>query len=138
MKKYLFIIASLTLLIFASCKDNQKNNNQNQMQEVIKIHDELMPKMSTISSLINKVDVKIKETDSTEALVNASKDLKEANDAMMNWMVGFSLRFDSQEVMEGKPLTDEKQKLLNEEETKIKALRDQMEASIENAEKLLE
>lgn len=138
MKKHLFIIASLILIIFASCKDNQKNNNQNQMQEVIKIHDELMPKMSTISSLINKVDTKIKETDSIEVLVNASKDLKEANDAMMNWMVEFSLGFSPEEVMEGKPLTDEKQKLLDEEETKIKALRDQMEASIENAEKLLE
>ena len=138
MKKYLFIIPSLILLIFISCKENPKNNDQNQMQEVIKIHDELMPKMGTISTLINKVDTKIKETDSTEVLVNASKNLKEANDAMMNWMVSFSNLFDSEEVMEGKPLNEEKQKLLDEEESKIKALRDQMYASIENAEKLLE
>ncbi|MBU3822153.1 hypothetical protein KO566_08790 [Flavobacteriaceae bacterium XHP0103] len=135
MKKTILFLTLLTLVF--SCKNNTKNETPNQMQEVIKIHDELMPKMSTISSLINKVDSKIKETDSTEALINASKNLKEANDAMMNWMVEFSLRFDSEEVMEGKPLTDEKQKLLTEEETKIKALRDQMETSIETAEKLL-
>ena|SRR5690606_3030344 len=138
MKKTVFLLASFALVLFFSCKGNTKNESPTQMQNVIELHDELMAKMGTISTLINQVDAKIKETDSTETLVTASKNLKEANDAMMNWMVGFSLQFDSEEVMEGKPLTEEKQKLLDEEETKIKALRDQMLSSIETAEKILE
>lgn len=138
MKKNTFLLVSFILVLFLSCKENTKNESPTQMQNVIQIHDELMAKMGTISTLINQVDTKIKETDSTETLVMASKNLKEANDAMMNWMVGFSLRFDSEEVMQGKPLTEEKQKLLDEEETKIKALRDQMLSSIETAEKILE
>ena len=39
--------------------------------------------------------------------------------------------------MNGKALSDEKQKFLDEEETKAKALRDQMNTSIKNAEALL-
>jgi len=55
----------------------------------------------------------------------------------MNWMKGFGDRFDSEEILEGKALTSEKQKWLNEEEVKVKAVKEQINTSIEKAEMLL-
>ena len=56
---------------------------------------------------------------------------------MMNWMQGFGSRFDSDEILNGKELTEQKQIWLDEEEEKVKALREQINSSIENAEKIL-
>jgi len=53
-------------------------------------------------------------------------------------MKGFGNRFDSDEIMKGKALTEEKQKWLEEEDTKVKVLREHINSSIEKAENLLE
>ena len=55
----------------------------------------------------------------------------------MDWMQGFGSRFDSDEILNGKELTEQKQIWLDEEEEKVKALREQINSSIENAEKIL-
>ncbi|MDX1328353.1 MAG: hypothetical protein R3299_11675, partial [Arenibacter sp.] len=57
--------------------------------------------------------------------------------SMMDWMKNFGERFDGDEIMKGKSLTEEKQQWLDEEEVKVKALRDQINTSIKNAEDLL-
>ncbi len=57
---------------------------------------------------------------------------------MMDWMKGFGDSFDGEEFMKGKTPTEEKQKILDQQEKSVEALRDQMNSSIENAEKLLE
>ena len=51
---------------------------------------------------------------------------------MMDWMQSFGSRFDSDE-----KLNEQKQIWLDEEEEKVKALREQINSSIENAEKIL-
>jgi hypothetical protein len=139
--KSLKIIFALMLVLFVatSCKKEIKETSveNSQMQEVLAIHDEVMPKMGTIGKLITQMDEKIKETDSTEAFVNASQYLKDSHKEMMDWMKNFGDSFDSDEILKGKSLTDEKQKLLDEEEAKIKALRDKMNFSIITAEELL-
>ncbi|MEL6917986.1 MAG: hypothetical protein AAFO99_09670 [Bacteroidota bacterium] len=65
------------------------------------------------------------------------KDLQDANKAMMDWMVNFGDRFDSDEILNGKALNSEKQQWLNEEEKKIMEVRDQINGSIEKAKTLL-
>ncbi len=50
---------------------------------------------------------------------------------MMDWMQDFGSRFDSDEILNGKEIW------LDEEEEKVKALREQINSSIENAEKIL-
>lgn len=137
MKKHILLSVSLITLLFFSCKDNEKNEASTQMQQVMSVHDEVMPKMSTISKLISQVDAKIQAGDSAETYIKASQDLKEAHKAMFDWMKGFSDRFDREEIMEGKALSTEKQKFLDEEEAKVNALRDQINSSIANAEALL-
>lgn len=140
MKLFKFIITLLLILFTTTnCKNENKElpKEKSQMQEVLAVHDEVMPKMGKIGNLITQIDEKIKETDSTEVLLNANQDLKDSHKAMMDWMKGFGERFDSDEILKGKALTDEKQKYLDEEEAKVKALRDKMNSSIKNAEDLL-
>jgi hypothetical protein len=64
-------------------------------------------------------------------------DLQAAHKSMMDWMKGFGDRFDSEEILKGKALSPEKQLWLDEEEIKVKEMRDQVNSSIEYAEKLL-
>lgn len=137
MKKYILFFASILLTITLSCKDNQKNDSPTQMQQVMAVHDEVMPKMSTIGKLIGQIEDKIKEEGTSEALENARQDLRDSNKAMMDWMKGFGDKFDSEEIMKGKSLSEEKQRFLDEEEVKVNALRDKMNASIKNAEALI-
>lgn len=140
MKLLKLTLAVVLILITAtSCKNENKESTKekSQMQEVLAIHDEVMPKMGTIGNLISQIDEALKTTDSTEALLSASQDLKDSHKAMMDWMKGFGERFDSDEILKGKILTEEKQKHLDEEEASVKALRDKMNSSIENAQELL-
>ncbi|WP_282116719.1 hypothetical protein [Cellulophaga baltica] len=137
MKKLGLILSVIAISLTYSCKDADTKEAPTQMQQVMAVHDEVMPKMSTIGRLISKIDEKIQETDSTETLLNAQADLRDANKSMMEWMKSFGDRFESDEIMKGKKLTKEKQRFLDEEEVKVKALRDKMNTSIENAEALL-
>ena len=55
----------------------------------------------------------------------------------MDWMMNFGSRFDSEEVLNGKELTEQKQIWLDEEEVKVKALQEKVNSSIAKAETLL-
>ncbi|AKA34770.1 hypothetical protein VC82_1127 [Flagellimonas lutaonensis] len=107
------------------------------MQEVMAIHDEVMPKMSKLGKLVAELKTKVDTTETGRQYEAAMKDLQAAHKAMMDWMQGFGDRFDSDEILNGKELTPQKQQWLDEEEEKVKALREQINLSIERAEKLL-
>ncbi|MEK6153204.1 hypothetical protein WIW50_08090 [Flavobacteriaceae bacterium 3-367] len=139
MKKAIIVYISLALATVMSCKEQKKEAVQpTQMQHVMAIHDEVMPKMGALGKLVAQLKSKIDTTASGRAHQQAMEDLQQANTSMMDWMVGFGNRFDSDEIMNGKALSDEKQKWLDEEETKIKEVRDQINNSIKNAEALLQ
>ncbi|WP_297791618.1 hypothetical protein [uncultured Eudoraea sp.] len=131
--------ATLILVIFISCKEKEKKSESlTQMKEVMAIHDEVMPKMGTISKLVAELKPKVDSTEAGMSYGNAMKDLQAAHKSMMDWMKGFGDRFTSDEILNGAALTEQKQEWLNEEEEKVKALKIQINSSIENAEKLLE
>tara|TARA_R110002051_G_scaffold139937_2_gene212668 strand:+ start:1262 stop:1648 length:387 start_codon:yes stop_codon:yes gene_type:complete len=125
--------------MFIGCKEEKKVSNKNtQMKEVMAVHDELMPKMGKIGRLVGELD-KIEDSTETGQMYRAAKiDLQEANKAMMDWMKELGERFDYEEIMKGKELTEQKQQWLNEEEEKVKVLKEKINGSIERAEKLLE
>ncbi len=135
--------AFLTLVIAClafSCKEEKKQAEKpsaSQMQEVLAIHDAVMPKMGVVGTLVGKLKSKIDTTDQGRAYENAMKDLQAANKDMMDWMQGFGTRFDPQEVMEGKALSEEKQEWLKEEMVKIEAVKEKINSSIQNAEALI-
>ena len=100
-------------------------------------HDVLMAKMGTLTKLIGELNDKIDSTETGAEYDAAKKDLQNAHTAMMDWMKGFGDNFDSDEILNGKALSPEKQKLLEKEMDKIQEIKKQMESSIEKAGDLL-
>ncbi|GAA4274942.1 hypothetical protein U6A24_12515 [Aquimarina gracilis] len=139
MKSSFFFTALLTFL-FISC--NQLSEEEQKfdalMENVISIHDEVMPKMGEISSLIKDLEPKIDTTQTGKSYAKAQQDLKDSYDFMMTWMSDFSEKFPHDEgEMETKDISSQI-KLLKEEEVEVRELRDQINSSIDNAKRLLE
>ena len=120
-----------------SCKsEEKKTNEETRMERVISVHDEMMPKMGTIGKLIRALEQKADST-AGEPYKFAQDDLEHAYTYMMDWMKGFGDRFDSDEIMNGKALSKQKEAWLIEEEEKVTIMRDMINNSITNAEALL-
>jgi len=138
MKKIIFFLFLIPALVSTSCKEEKKKDEApTQMEKVMAIHDEVMPKMGTLGKLVGKLKSKVDSTGTEQGYSTAMKDLQDAHRAMMDWMRDFGIRFDPDEILNGKELTEEKQKWLDEEEAKVKALKEQINSSIEKAENLL-
>jgi hypothetical protein len=136
-----FKTATVILSIFfvlVSCKNETKKNEvPSQMEEVMAIHDEVMPKMGAISKLIADLKPKVDSTEVGKENLKAIRDLQGAHKSMMDWMKVFGERFNYDEIMNGKELTTEKQGWLKEEEVKVNELREKINTSIANAERVL-
>lgn len=132
----MFLIA---LLLFATaCKEEKKvPEGPTQMEQVMAVHDEVMPKMGKLGKLVGELKSKVDTTETGRQYEAAMKDLQAANTNMMDWMMSFGNRFDSDEILDGKELSEEKQGWLNEEEAKVNALKEQINSSIKKAEALL-
>ncbi|MCB0372841.1 MAG: hypothetical protein KDD31_07535 [Muricauda sp.] len=138
MKKILSILVGAVLFLNFSCKEEKKApEGPTQMEQVMAIHDEVMPKMGTLGKLVGQLKAKVDTTEIGQKYEVAMKDLQAANMSMMEWMKNFGDRFNSDEILNGKELTEEKQLWLNEEEEKVKALKEQINGSIERAQALL-
>lgn len=114
-------VASLALL---SC--------QNEMEAVVAVHDELMPKMTTISRLQEQLSESLPDSIRSEQQQAVIDELEAANNAMMNWMQDFGTAFDFEEINKGKPLTAAKQDSLKKYVLSVAALKTQMLKAIEN------
>jgi len=136
------VLALLAILVMA-CKGEEKKEEvlakgQAEMEMVMAIHDEVMPKMSTIGKLVETLKPLAADTTATgQPYQRAMVDLQDAHTAMMDWMKNFGARFDSDEILNGKALSEEKMGWIAEEETKVKALKEQINSSIANAEALI-
>ena len=107
------------------------------MEEVMAIHDEVMPKMGKIGSLVAALRKKIDADQGSAIDKKAMEDLQDAHKTMMDWMQGFGDKFDSDEILNGKTLTLAKLKSLDEEEKKVKIVKEKINTSIAKAEALL-
>ncbi len=135
----LFFLVIGTMAI--SCKEEKKaetsSKENGQMSEVMAIHDEVMPKMGKIGQLVGQLKPMADTTAQGKQYEKAMKDLQTANESMMKWMRDFGDQFDSDEIMNGKELTEQKKLMLNVEEENIKAVKKLIESSIQNAEALI-
>tara|TARA_E500000318_G_scaffold94750_1_gene94230 strand:+ start:629 stop:1063 length:435 start_codon:yes stop_codon:yes gene_type:complete len=138
MKKVFSILICTVLFLSFSCKEEKKApEGSSQMEEVMAIHDEVMPKMGTIGKLVGDLKAKVDTTEMGQKYEVAMKDLQDANTAMMDWMKDFGDRFNHEEILEGKELTEEKQQWLDEEEEKVKVVKEKINGSIKRAQALL-
>lgn len=151
--KYIQFLMSLILsvTILFSC-GNQNKTERDQLQiedrkpseaeqaetalyeEVMAIHDEVMPKMDDMMRLKSQLQAKLEQKETTQeealALRSAIKELEQADEAMMQWMRNF------------KPQdhVNDHQKVIayyQEQKKYIKEVKDKMLAAIENARKKL-
>ena len=145
--KSLWILAILagSPLLMIQCKDapekaaaSQKPETSAKMESVMAVHDEVMPKMGEIGKLVAELKPMADSTEAGAPYRKAMEDLQAAHTAMMDWMKGFGDRFDHEEIMQGKALSPQKQEWLEEEEAKVKAMRDQVEESLKAARELLD
>lgn len=139
MKGKILILILIGSSLFVNCKGDKKPEAESgQMEEVMAIHDEIMPKMGDIGKLVDQLKARADSTDTGKKYEQAMHDLQEAHMAMMEWMQNFGKRFDSSEILDGKALSEEKQQWLDEEEARVKALKEQINNSIARAEELLQ
>jgi hypothetical protein len=134
------ILLTLIGFLMVSCKDEKKgdvNSSTDQMKEVLAIHDEVMRKTVKFGSLVGRLSSMEDSTEMGLKYKHAREDLQAAHQSMMKWMQDFGIKFDPDEILNGKKLSDQKLKWLNEEEQRIKALQEEVNKSLEQAEALL-
>jgi hypothetical protein len=134
-RRYLMI--ALFFLIISCKQDNKTPEGHSQMEKVMAIHDEVMPQMGVMGKLVGELKKKEDTTAIGQEYKRAREALQAANKSMMVWMQEFGNRFDSDEILNGKELNDQKQQWLNEEEQKVQALKDEILTSIGKAKALL-
>lgn len=146
---FLRFVLVLAVLLAFQCKETKTESEATaeetlvskegaSMKAVIAIHDEVMPKMSDISSLVAELKPIADTAAAGDPHIKAMEDLQAAHNSMMDWMKNFGENFSYEETMKGKALTPEKQAILEEEAVKVEEMRSQVEASIAQARELLE
>ncbi len=121
------IIPILLFASLAACKKNAEEKQKVMIDEVMAIHDEVMPKMDEIMSLKSSLDSAIKiSPDSAKAKTLYSK-LQLADDGMMDWMENY----DSESVKDKSEV--EIEKYLNDQKIKITEVKVLTDKSIEEA-----
>ncbi|MDH7448328.1 hypothetical protein [Aquimarina sp. 2201CG14-23] len=137
-----YILCILGLLVFFSCNQLSKEEQEfdTLMQKIIDVHDEVMPKMGQMSTLIKELESKIDTTSQGKNYAKAQKDLKDSYDFMMDWMSDFSTKFPygEENTADDKEKFNTKMKMLEQEEIEVNKLRDQINSSIDQADKLLD
>ncbi|SFS76756.1 hypothetical protein SAMN04487906_1634 [Zhouia amylolytica] len=136
MKTIKMAFSLFALLLMISCgNDNSKQEVFDSLKkEVLKVHDEVMPKMGKINTLITELDSKIDTTEMGKSYEKAKQELEESHDMMMSWMKNFGDQFGG---TIAKDSLDEKIQLLEQEDIKVNDLKEKINSSIKNAEDLL-
>ena len=134
-----FSIILITLALLVGCSDQKKSAVDELKDNVMAVHDEVMPKMGDIMKYKKQLNNRIDELVDDGAEENAEKiaELKKAVDNldnshkdMMNWMHQFNSNFDDM-------VEDEIMKYLNEQMKKIENVANTTNAALKNAEEIL-
>lgn len=123
----------------AGCESNSKDQNQELKQEVIDIHDEVMPLMGDLKSLKKKIDEKNilisqsdpENIDKIKKLESLSSDLDSAFNGMFVWMRQFQSSYDEMS-------KDEVQTYLLEQKQKVEKVNRDIKKALTEAKKELE
>ena len=138
-----FFYFLLTLAVFSCNSGTGGSSSENQKiedlrEEVLAIHDEVMPKMSALTSLQGQLTERLKSLKSQEEIdmekvKETNKilgELNRAENAMWDWMDGFS-KFDSVP-------NEEKERFLMSEKISAEGMRDLMLSSMQSANEFIE
>ncbi|PIQ46979.1 MAG: hypothetical protein COW03_17675 [Cytophagales bacterium CG12_big_fil_rev_8_21_14_0_65_40_12] len=130
MKKFLPLL--VLFLAFACAK---KDNGDALVNEVLNIHDEVMPKMGELMSLRKKVLDKVEGSSSPDELRDIALRLEEAQKGMMLWMNDWSKN--SAPFVKNETTQEEKMGYLNAEKERVTKVKDDINNSIAEAKEAL-
>lgn len=135
--KLIFTVATIAVVAI-SCESNEleKKAYDALMKNVMAVHDEVMPKMGEINTLIGQLEAKADTTELGQKFADAKKELETASTGMMDWMQGFGEKFEV-----GENVTDsllQKLEMLKTEQESIQKVKEQINSSIEKAKALLQ
>ena len=143
MKALKALVLSLILVFTVSCgkKPSKETLEFNRVfNDVMAVHDEVMPKMNEMGKLSTELKAKIDTTTAGKIYQKALDSLGSAHTNMMRWMEDFSNKFPySEDRLKGKSIEDilNDTELLKNEKTKIDAVRNALNGSINNAKNVL-
>ncbi len=131
MKQFLI----LSLVLFWGCQSSEKTENTSLKDEVMAIHDEVMPKMGelrrTRMELVKLAD-SLMVIDSLHAstYMDLANEIGEASEGMMQWMRNYEPDFEGTK--------EEIEAYLNEQKEAIQLVKDEMEGSLSRGKEALE
>ena len=133
------------LFVFSSCqKETPKEAKafDKKMEETIRIHDKVMPKMSEITKLIKQLEKKNDSLQSSKKLKRAKENLQKGHDQMMTWMKDLSDTFTAEQINKGIQIKDKDSlqkalKKLEELRSEADDMQKLINSSIEDAEQIL-
>lgn len=114
LQKLSFLPILFGLLLFSSCNSGYSPEVQKLYDEVMVIHDEVMPEMGTIHKLKKQLKKILNDPDITidaEDVKNNIQALDVADDAMMDWMHQFKVPKDVSDQVKLDYLKDQKKKM---------------------------
>jgi len=113
--KFLYsLIISLAIISCSSTSEKKKEDLPALKEEVMKVHDEVMPKMGPLmkakKELLKKAET---ETDSLRIMkyLEVSGQIELANESMMDWMHNYNPNFDGDEVAVKEYLNEKKKSI---------------------------
>lgn len=130
MKKFLPLL--VLFLAFACAK---KDNGDTLVNEVLNIHDEVMPKMGEVMSLRKKVLDKVEGSTNPDELRDIALRLEDAQKGMMLWMNDWSKN--SAPFVKNETTQEEKMDYLNAEKERVTKVKDDINNSIAEAKEAL-
>ena len=130
MKKLKVLIPIILLTSLSAC-DKKPDNQKIMIDEVMAIHDEVMPKMDEIMSLKSSLDSVSKVSSDSVKARELSSALEVADNKMMDWMEEYN-----PDLLKGKS-ADEITKYYADEKAKISGVKDLTDKSIEDAKAFL-
>lgn len=132
-----FVIICLTIACNNSA--NHTTEQQQAWDEVMVVHDEVMPKTADVNRLTAQLRTKVAALDSTQqetktSMMDAIQALERADEGMMSWMS----EVQDPEILRGENKTHEEiMRYLNDEKKKVGQVRDDIVTALERGNQLL-
>jgi hypothetical protein len=136
MKSFLIAVLTGFILFGSSCSSSsEKQNIESLREEVIAIHDEVMPKMGELKTLRKEIAAKANELDQADSIANTSevRELKglagrmdDAFEGMFVWMRQFNSTYEGMK-------EDEIEAYLLDQREKVKVVNSDIRISLQEA-----
>ncbi len=135
---FVFAITCFTM----ACNNGAQQTTQEQQatDEVMRVHDEVMPKMGDVNRMTTDLRNRAAGLDSTQMalkneLYDAIQSLERADEGMMNWMAAFQMP----ESLRGEGKTHEEiMRYLEAQQTMVNQVRDSIQQSLQRGEQLMQ